>query len=45
METQRIHQLRIERTERVPEEPSNVKDAITVNVRHVDMGLLSRCFL
>ena len=44
METQRIHQLRIERTERVPEEPSNVKDAVTVNVRHVDLGLLSRCF-
>ena len=40
----RNHQLRIERTNRVPEEPSNVKNAVTVNVRHVDMGLLSRCF-
>ena len=44
METQCIHQFRIERTSRVPEEPSNVKDAVTVNVRHVDMGLLSRRF-
>lgn len=44
METQRIHQLRIERTNRVPEEPRDVKHAITVNVRHVDMGLLPRCF-
>ena len=44
METQRIHQLRIERTSRVPEEPSNVQDAVTVNVRHIDLGLLSRCF-
>ena len=45
METQRIHQLRIERTNRVPEEPScSLNDVISVNVRDIDMGLVSRHF-
>ena len=44
MEMQHIHQLRIECTSRVLEEPTNVQEAVTANVRHIDMGLLSRCF-
>ena len=44
MEMQHIHQLRIECTSRVLEEPTNVQEAVTANVRRIDMGLLSRCF-
>ena len=32
IETQRVNQLRFERSSQVPEDPSNKKDAVTVNV-------------
>ena len=45
IETQRVNQLRFERSSQVPEDPSNKKDAVTVNVRHINMhGLQSRSF-
>ena len=40
----RANKLRTERSNRVPEEPSNNLNAVLVNVRHVNLGLQSRSF-
>ena len=40
----RANQLRMERSNRVPEQPADKRNAVLVNVRHVNLGLQSRSF-
>jgi hypothetical protein len=40
----RANQLRMERSDRVPDEPDDNRNAVLVNVRHVNLGLQSRSF-